>query len=93
MQAERIRNEYVLRVIGKVRQRPEGTINADLATGQVEVLVTRLEVLNKSETPPFQIEDEDVSEEHRLRYRYIDLRRPEMLRRLRLRSEITRILR
>ena len=91
--AERIRNEYVLKVTGKVRPRPEGTENPELATGQVEVLGLRLEVLNESETPPFQLDDIDVNEETRLRYRYIDLRRPEMQARLRLRSQITQALR
>ncbi|MEJ2345059.1 MAG: aspartate--tRNA ligase [Gammaproteobacteria bacterium] len=93
MTAERARNEYVLRVKGRVRRRPEGTENPDLPTGAVEVLGTELEILNRSQTPPFQLDDEDVSEEHRLRYRYVDLRRPEMFQRLRLRSRITRSLR
>jgi aspartyl-tRNA synthetase len=91
--AERVRNEYVLRVTGKVRRRPAGTENEHLPTGQVEILGRQLEILNTSETPPFQLDDEDVSEEHRLRYRYIDLRRPEMLQRMQLRSRITRELR
>ena len=89
MTAERVRNEFVLRVTGRVRRRPEGTENPNLATGQIEVLGLNLEILNASETPPFQLDDEDVSEEHRLRYRYIDLRRPEMLTRLQLRSKVT----
>jgi len=93
MLAEKIRNEFVIQVKGKVRQRPEGTENPEMATGQVEVLAQELTVLNASETPPFQLDDEDVSEEHRLRYRYIDLRRPEMQKRLMLRSQITRMLR
>ncbi|MCU7834035.1 MAG: aspartate--tRNA ligase [gamma proteobacterium symbiont of Taylorina sp.] len=93
MQAERIRNEYVLQVKGKVRQRPEGTENPEMATGQIEILALQLTVLNASETPPFQLDDDDVSEEHRLRYRYIDLRRPEMQQRLMIRSKITRLLR
>mgnify|MGYP006281978999 CR=1 FL=1 len=93
--AEQIRSEYVLRVKGKARYRPEGTENPELPTGKVEVLGHELTVLNKAETPPFQldIEDKDVGEEHRLRYRYIDLRRPAMYERLRLRSEIVRVLR
>lgn len=92
--AERVRNEYVLRVSGTVRQRPEGTINPDLATGQVEVVGHNLEILNAAEPPPFLVEDEiDSSEEVRLHYRYLDLRRPEMLQRLRLRSRVTRSLR
>jgi len=88
MLAERVRNEYVLKVRGKVRRRPEGTENPNMPTGQVEVLGLELEILNPSETPPFQLDDDDVSEEHRLRYRYIDLRRPEMLQRMKLRSQI-----
>ncbi|MCG6886290.1 MAG: aspartate--tRNA ligase [Proteobacteria bacterium] len=91
--AERVRNEYVLRVTGKVRRRPAGTENPKMATGQVEVLGQQLEVLNASETPPFQLDDEDVSEEHRLRYRYIDLRRSDMLANLKLRAEVTKQLR
>ncbi len=91
--AEHVRSEYVLQVTGKVRNRPEGTVNPDLPTGQIEVLAQKLVVLNKSETPPFQIEDDDISEEHRLRYRYIDLRREEMFKRMKLRSEIIRYLR
>ena len=82
--AEAVRNEYVLQVKGRVRHRPEGTTNPELPTGMVEVLGKQLTVLNASETPPFQLDDE-VSEEHRLRYRYIDLRRPEMQARLKLR--------
>jgi len=91
--AERIRSEYVVQVKGIVRNRPEGTVNSGLATGQVEVLASKLDVLNESETPPFQIDDEDVSEEHRLRYRYVDLRRPEMFRRLQMRAKIAKCLR
>ncbi len=92
--AEQVRNEFVLRVKGRVRARPEGTVNPDLATGEIEVLGQALEVLNRSETPPFQLDEhEHVSEEIRLRYRYIDLRRPEMLRNIQLRAAITRELR
>ena len=91
--AERIRNEYVLQVRGRVRNRPEGTVNTDLPTGEVEVLGLSLNVLNPAETPPFQLDDEDIQDETRLRYRYIDLRRPEMQEKLRLRARITRKLR
>jgi aspartyl-tRNA synthetase len=91
--AERVRNEYVLQVRGRVRRRPEGTVNPDMATGQVEVLGQELVVLNAAETPPFQLEDSDIHEETRLRYRYIDLRRPEMQEKLRLRARITHALR
>jgi len=91
--AERIRNEYVLQVKGRVRNRPEGTINPDMPTGHVEVLGLELEVLNAAETPPFQLDDQDVNEELRLRYRYIDLRRPEMQEKLRLRARVTHAMR
>jgi len=91
--AESVRNEYVLRITGRVRHRPEGTVNENMTTGKVEVLGKTLEILNRSATPPFQIEDNDVSEEHRLRYRYVDLRRPEMYQKLKFRSEIIRHLR
>jgi len=92
--AESVRSEYVLRVHGKVRTRPAGTENPNLTTGKIEVLATRLEILNKAETPPFPLESEvEVSEETRLRYRYIDLRRPVMQQRMRLRRDITRHLR
>ena len=75
--AERVRNEYVLRIIGRVRRRPPGTENAHLPTGAVEVLAREVEILNRSEPLPFQLDDDDTSEEVRLRYRYLDLRRPE----------------
>jgi aspartyl-tRNA synthetase len=93
-QAEQVRNEFVLRIKGRVRARPEGTVNSDMPTGEVEVLGLELEVLNRADTPPFQLDEhEKVSEELRLRYRYIDLRRPEMLERIQMRSKVTRILR
>jgi aspartyl-tRNA synthetase len=91
--AERVRSEFVLQVKGCVRRRPQGTENPELSTGEVEVLGKQLEILNSAETPPFHLDDDTVSEEHRLRYRYIDLRRPEMLNHLRLRAQITRELR
>jgi aspartyl-tRNA synthetase len=91
--AERVRNEYVLKVTGRVRNRPEGTINPDMPTGSVEVLGLELEVLNAAETPPFQLDDQDVNEEMRLRFRYIDLRRPEMQEKLRLRARVTHAMR
>ena len=93
--AEQVRSEFVLRLVGRVRARPEGTVNADLPTGEVEVLGLDLEILNASETPPIQLEAHvaDASEEVRLRYRYLDLRRPEMQERLRVRSRVTRVLR
>ena len=91
--AERVRSEYVLRVHGRVRERPEGTVNPELATGRVEVLGLRLEVLNRSDPPPFQLDEEAAGEETRLRYRYLDLRRSSMYERLRMRSLITRAMR
>ena len=92
-QAEHIRNEYVLRIQGRVRHRPDGTVNPDLPTGQVEVLAQEIEILNSSETPPFQLDDSHVGEDIRLRYRYLDLRRPIMQERLQLRAKVTRLLR
>jgi aspartyl-tRNA synthetase len=86
--AERIRGEYVLAVHGLVRQRPEGTINPNMKTGQVEVLAHDLDVLNRSQTPPFH-HDEQANEELRLKYRYLDLRREDMLDNLRLRHKVT----
>jgi aspartyl-tRNA synthetase len=90
--AESLRSEFVLRVTGEVRSRPEGTANPGLATGQVELVARQLEVLNRSETPPFH-HDEPAGEDLRLRYRYLDLRRPVMLRNLRLRHRVTSALR
>ena len=92
-QAERLRNEFVIKVSGRVRQRPEGTTNANLPTGQIEVLAKGLEVLNKAETPPFMLDDDTVGEDVRLKYRYVDLRRPAMQRNLRLRARIVSELR
>jgi len=91
-EAERLRNEFVVRVTGKVRARPEGTVNTHLASGAVELLARELELLNRSEPLPFQL-DEQVGEEVRLRYRYLDLRREIMSQRLRLRHRITRSMR
>ncbi|MCL4157063.1 UNVERIFIED_CONTAM: hypothetical protein GTU68_013098, partial [Idotea baltica] len=91
--AEQIRNEYVLQVTAKVRLRPEGTVNSDLTTGEIEVLATELNVLNESDTPPFQIDDDDVNEESRLRYRYVDLRRPVMQERIQMRVKVVQALR
>ncbi|MBT8127363.1 MAG: aspartate--tRNA ligase [Gammaproteobacteria bacterium] len=91
--AERIRNEYVLQVKGRVRARDEATINDKLATGRVEVLALELVVLNTAETPPFQLDEADVHDDLRLRYRYIDLRRDEMQQRMRLRHQVTTYLR
>ena len=91
-QAERVRNEFVLRVTGTVRPRPPGTVNPNLKSGKVELLCQSLEILNRSEPLPFQL-DEHVSEEVRLRFRYIDLRREAMRERLLLRHRITRAMR
>lgn len=91
--AERARNEYVLQVVGKVRQRPAGTENANLRSGQIEILGLELNVLNAAETPPFQLDEDNVGEETRLTYRYIDLRRPEMQKRMQTRAKVTGFLR
>ncbi len=91
-EAERVRNEWVIRVTGTVRPRPAGTANPNLASGQVELLAREIEVLNRSEPIPFQL-DEDVKEETRLKYRYVDLRRDVMQQRLRLRHSVTRAMR
>ncbi len=91
--AETLRNEFVLQVNGKLRTRPEGTENSDMATGEVELLAQSLEILNASETPPFQLDEEEVHDDNRLTYRYIDLRRPQMQYRLQLRARVTHFLR
>jgi len=92
--AESVRSEYVLRIEGVVRDRLEGTVNPNMATGEIEVLVSQIEILNESETPPFPIEsDIEVNEEMRLRYRYIDLRKTEMLHKMTVRRDVTRNLR
>ena len=91
--ADLIRNEFVIKITGKVRNRPEGTINTDLTTGEIEVLGYSIEVLNKSKTPPIQIDDEHVHDDIKLRYRYIDLRRPLMQKNLQLRSRVVKELR
>jgi aspartyl-tRNA synthetase len=91
-EAERLRSEYVVKVKGRVRERPAGTVNANLASGRVELLALDLELLNRSEPLPFQL-DETVGEEVRLKYRYLDLRREVMNQRLRLRHRITKSMR
>jgi len=91
-EAERLRSEYVVKVKGRVRERPTGTVNANLASGRVELLALELELLNRSEPLPFQL-DETVGEEVRLKYRYLDLRREVMNQRLRLRHRITKSMR
>ena len=88
--AETVRSEWPIKVTGVVRQRPEGMTNEKLETGEIEVLVSDIEVLNRSKTPAFQIEDHvEVSEDVRLRYRYLDLRRPSMMANMKLRSDFT----
>ncbi|PMR70688.1 aspartate--tRNA ligase [Halomonas heilongjiangensis] len=92
--ADRARSEYVLRIQGRVRLRPEGTQNPNMPTGMVEVLAKEVDVLNTAATPPFQLDEHGkVGEEVRLKHRYIDLRRPEMIEKLRLRSRITHSVR
>lgn len=93
--ANSVRNEFVLQIEGKVRKRPEGTINKNLRTGEIEVAVEKLTILNRSEPLPFPIDDEyhEVGEETRLKYRYLDIRRPEMLERLKFRAKIATFLR
>ena len=91
--AEQLHNEYVIRITGVVVQRPAGTINPELSSGEVEVVVSQLDILNKSDTLPFQIDEHHrITEEVRLRYRYLDLRRSEMLNRFKLRSHITHFI-
>lgn len=92
--AEKVRSEYVLQIEGVVNPRPAGSENADLRSGKIEIIAKRVTILNSSETPPFPLtEQADVNEDIRLRHRYIDLRRPEMLQKLRFRSQIIRQLR
>ncbi len=92
--ADRVRSEYVVKISGRVRLRPEGARNPNMASGDIEVLGYEIEVLNQAETPPFPLDEySDVGEETRLRYRFIDLRRPEMAAKLKLRSRITSSIR
>ncbi|MEH6470795.1 MAG: aspartate--tRNA ligase [Halopseudomonas sp.] len=92
--ADSVRNEYVVQVKGRVRARPAGTENAEMTTGQIEVLGKELVILNKADTPPFQLDEhQSVGEDVRLKYRYVDLRRPEMLSKLRFRSKVTNHIR
>ena len=92
-EAETLRNEYVIQVSGRLRMRPQGTENPEMPTGEVELLAQSLQILNASETPPFQLDDDDVHDDNRLRYRYIDLRKPEMQYRMQLRARVTHFLR
>ena len=87
--AENVRGEFCLKVVGKVRARPAGTANANLVSGKIEVLCLELEVLNPSVTPPFQIDDDNLSETTRLTHRVLDLRRPQMQKNLMLRYRVS----
>ena len=91
--AESVRNEFVLKVVCKVRHRPEGTVNPNIPTGEVEMLASELEVLNPSLTPPFMLDDDNLSETVRLEHRYLDLRRPAMQKNLMLRYRVAKVLR
>lgn len=91
--AETVRNEFVLKVVCKVRARPEGTVNPNIPTGEVEMLATEIEVLNPSLTPPFMLDDDTLTETVRLQHRYIDLRRPAMQKNLMLRYKVAKNLR
>ena len=92
--AEDVRNEFVIKIVGRVRLRPDGTVNPDMSTGKIEVLGKELEILNTANTPPIQLDEHvDVHEDLRLRYRYIDLRRPEMTEKLLFRAKVTNTVR
>ncbi len=91
--AERVRGEYVLKVIGKVRRRPQGTVNSNIVSGEIEVLCQEIDILNVALTPPFQVDDEGLSETVRLTHRVIDLRRPAMQHNLRLRYKVAMAVR
>jgi aspartyl-tRNA synthetase len=87
--AESVRNEFVLRITGKVRHRPEGTTNSNITSGEIEVLCHEIEVLNAAVTPPFMLDDENLSENVRLTHRVIDLRRPQMQKNMMLRYKVS----
>ena len=92
--ADRVRNEFVLKAKGLVRDRPDGTVNPEMATGEVEILASQLEILNAALTPPFQLDEySEAGEDVRLKYRYMDLRRPEMQEKLKVRAQITSAIR
>ena len=91
--AESVRNEFVLKIVCKVRARPEGTVNSNIPTGEVEMLATEIEILNASLTPPFMLDDENLTETVRLQHRYIDLRRPAMQKNMMLRYRVAKTLR
>ncbi len=91
--AETVRSEFVLKVTCKVRARPEGTVNPNMPTGEVEMLATEIEILNASLTPPFMLDDENLTETVRLEHRYLDLRRPAMQKNMMLRYRVAKTLR
>lgn len=91
--ADSVRNEFVIKITGKVRHRPEGTVNPEMSTGEIEILGHSIDILNKSKTPPIQMDDDHVHDDIKLRYRYIDLRRPLMQHNLQLRSQIAKEMR
>jgi aspartyl-tRNA synthetase len=91
--AEKVRNEFVLKIVGKVRERPAGTSNSNLISGEIEVLAKEVEVLNPSLTPPFQLDDENLNETTRLTHRFLDLRRDQMQKNLRLRYKVAMTVR
>jgi aspartyl-tRNA synthetase len=91
--AESVRNEFVLKVVCKVRARPEGTVNPNIPTGEVEMLASEIEILNPSLTPPFMLDDDNLSELVRLEHRYIDLRRPAMQENMKLRYRVSKVIR
>ena len=93
MKAESIRSEFVIEIRGMVNPRLEGTINDDLATGKIEIIVSSLQILNKSETPPFKINDDNVNEDQRLQYRYLDMRSDKMQKTIRFRSKLIQVIR
>ena len=92
--AESLRNEFVIKVTGTVRHRPEGTVNAELDSGEVEVIAAQLDIFNKAAPLPFNVDEyQEVGEDTRLKYRYLDLRRPEMAKRITMRAKITHFMR
>lgn len=91
--AERLRNEFCIKIVGRVRNRPDGTVNTDLASGEIEILCDGVEILNASMTPAFQLDDENLSETTRLTHRVLDLRRNQMQKNLTLRYRVSMAIR
>ena len=91
--AETLRNEFCIRVTGLVRARPEGTVNKDMVSGGIEIFAHEIEIFNAALTPPFMIDEDNVNEELRLKYRYLDLRRPQMAKNIMLRARVARAAR